>query len=110
MEVTGNSCTVYGRVVKFILHQSRAIALIRIMHPHNLNICKETSKPTRPFLRKLAVDCELARFYLTVEELDELIAVDCASIRRKCIFTANAKELSLVPRRCVDFGLWPRPG
>ena len=86
MEAVTNNYTIYGRIVKFILHQSRAIALIKIIHAHKLNICKEAPRPTRPFLRKLGGDCQLASFYLPVEELDELVAVDCTSIRRKCIF------------------------
>ena len=85
VEVFANNCNIYGRIVKFILHQSRAIA-IRILHPHSLNICKETPRPARSFLRKLAQDFQLAPSYLPVEELEELIAVDCTTIRRKCIF------------------------
>jgi hypothetical protein len=86
VEAVGNNHTVYGRIVKFILHQSSPIALLKVMHPHDLNICKETSRPSQPFLGKLVSDCQLANFYLPVEELDELIAVDCTAIRRKCLF------------------------
>jgi hypothetical protein len=42
VEVAANNCNIYGRIVKFILHQSRCISLIKLMHPHNLNICKES--------------------------------------------------------------------
>jgi hypothetical protein len=38
------------------------------------------------FFRKLANDCQLASFYLPVEELDEVVALNCTSIRQKCIF------------------------
>jgi hypothetical protein len=42
VEVAANNCNIYGRIVEFILHQSCCISLIKLMHPHNLNICKES--------------------------------------------------------------------
>ena len=72
VKVVANNHTIYGRIIKFILLQSRPIALVKVMHPHTFNICKETSKPSQPFMRKLADDCQLANGYLPVEELDEL--------------------------------------
>jgi hypothetical protein len=86
VEVKSKSNTVYGRIVKFILHQSNPIALVKVMHPHNLNICKESSRPSLPFLRKLNDDNQLANSILAVEELDEVISVSCYAIKRKCIF------------------------
>ena len=64
------------------------------MHHHErLNICKElASCPSRSFLRQLSRDGRLCDFYLPVEELDEMVVIQCSTITRKCIFV-----------ECLDF-------
>jgi hypothetical protein len=86
VEVVTNISTIYGGIVKFIFHESCPLAIIKIMYAHKLNICKESGRPTKQFLRELSQECHLANFYLPVEELDELVVVKCSEITRKCIF------------------------
>ena len=83
--VMGNQ-TLYGRIVKYILQKSVPLALLKIMDNHRLNICQQSSPPSKMFLKKLSSEGRLAHFYIPVEELDELIAVECSSFRQKCIF------------------------
>ena len=86
VEVVDNMGTIYGEIIKFISHDFKAIAIIKVMHPHRQYICKNSSLPSQPFLRHLSQQCQLANFYLPVEKLDELVAVKCSSITRKCIY------------------------
>ena len=87
VEILDENRTLYGRIVKFILLGSASVALLKIIHHHSqLNICKETPPPSRPFLRQLSRDGHLADYYHSAEELDELIAIKCSTIIRKCIY------------------------
>ena len=50
-----------------------------------MNICKEASSSSDAFIRKLCVDEPLAYHYLPVEEVDDLVVIQCIDIIRKCI-------------------------
>ena len=80
----------YGKVLKFVLVESTAVAIVQRYHRHQSNICKDGQQlPTLSLLRRLVRDNRLASFYMPVEELDELVAVYCSKISKKCIFVAD---------------------
>ena len=68
VEILDENRTLYGRIVKFILLGSASVALLKIIH------------------RQLSRDGHLADYYHSAEELDELIAIKCSTIIRKCIY------------------------
>lgn len=94
----GNTCSnlillqddhmlMYGRLKKFVLVDTRPIAILQRLHSHNKNVCKDGKPmPLKPFLMQLVMDGTLASSCIAIEELDELIATECKFITRKCIF------------------------
>lgn len=103
----GNTCSsivevqsrisIFGKVLKFVLVDTRPVAIIQLFHKHDLNICKDGhDQPSIPLLRQLVRDKVLAPVYYPVEMIAEILAVNCSSISRKCIFVGDTDFASNV--------------
>ena len=85
-----SATSLYGKITKFLLIDSKAVAIIQRLHGHQWNICKEGHHlPTLPFLKQLVRDNALAYFYIPVEMVDEVYAIYCSKISRKCFFVGD---------------------
>ena len=90
VEEIESATLLYGKVLKLVLVESTAVAIVQRYHRHQSNICKDGQQLlTLSLLRRLVRDNHLASFYMPVEELDELVAVYCSKISKKCIFVAD---------------------
>jgi hypothetical protein len=64
VQVATDTDTTYGRIIKFVLCNSTPMALVKLIHVHNMNICNDSPRASQAFLRELARDSQLASHYL----------------------------------------------
>ena len=85
VEVTVNDRKVFEYIAKFFFYNAKAFAVVKLVHQRKMNICKEASSSSNAFIRKICRDKRLAYHYLPVEEVDDLVVIQCIDIISKCI-------------------------